>query len=155
MKIILLTVILSLTSAVKCFSASTPDAEAQTLWQQLSTSNNFHFFDNGGAGYYLDVVKGRHQSLGGVNTTVYEPTKYHTSIDANVAGYQNGQLTKGFAFPSLTYHWGELTSIQKLESKFLHQDNLQLNSGFWFARDWDAGLWRGGFYSNLSYFWGS
>lgn len=138
--------------------APTPaDSFASKLWDDLSDSANFHLFDNAGAGYYLDVVQGRHQSLGGLNTALYEPVKYHTSIDANVAGYQqsNASTVKGFVFPSVTFHFGELSGVQKFESKFLNPGQATINAGVFGARDWNAGLWRAGIYSNLSYFWGS
>ena len=156
-KWIALLLALALSPSARAQAVTPADSLASSVWGALSASQNFHLFDNAGAGYYLDVVKGRHQSLGGLNTALYEPAKYHTSLDANVVAYQvAGGATKSFVFPSVSFHFGELTGIQKLESKYLQgAGTAQLNVGVWGARDWIAGEYRAGIYSNLSYFWGN
>lgn len=132
------------------------------FWTQFTASPNFHNLDNATAGYFYDFIN--KQNIAGITTSVYQ--KNYVSADWGVAGEKtpNGSSSganaySGFPVVAVNFHAGQLLAakypqILTLAANLGVKDSSVLSNataGGWAARDFNAGVWRGGVFTALKF----
>jgi hypothetical protein len=138
------------------------DPLALKFWTQFTASPNFHNLDNATAGYFYDFIN--KQNIAGITTSVYQ--KNYVSADWGVAGEKtpNGSSSganaySGFPLVAVNFHGGQLLAakypqvVTLVTSLGVKDGSILTNAtaGGWAARDFNAGVWRGGVFTAFKF----